>query len=447
MAARPPPPRRYPVTRSKNAVPCVEFPSPVSPSANLKTGSAQGPRPRRTLIYFIPGNPGLAGYYVPFLKTLRELLDESATRACEKGEAVKVEFDILSRNLLGFDDADHEPPFGIPTRTETVEDTEENVPFCLDDQIHAVWDSLEELVTDGRYDEVILMGHSVGAYIGMEVFHRHHIQLRHSQQQGSQGAGVPVPVPFTLKAGIMLFPTVWDIAQSPNGVKFDALIRNNTFMDRNAHFIAKYVVDLFPGWFLRGIIRRVMGFSDQGAEVTTRFLQSRDGIWQSLYLAKDEMGVITGEKWEREMWEARQDSEEEGEGNGGEGADRFFFLFGQKDHWVADKTRDAFIQKREGHSEGRVKVLVEETGKVPHAFCIREYLFIFLPFYTPLTRFFYPDWLVVALVRLVGCSLAPSVVVALPLFEWVLLLTRETGQIIARWLLRGSRPGLTRLPG
>ncbi|KAM7202555.1 lipid droplet-associated hydrolase [Naviculisporaceae sp. PSN 640] len=348
MTTRPPPSRRYPAARSKNAVPCIEFPSPTPLSG-------QSPRPRRALVYFIPGNPGLAGYYIPFLKTLRGLLDESASRTDE----VKVEFDLVSRNLLGFDDADHEPAFGTLAHRTEGEDGEENLPFCLEDQICAVWDALEELVSEKGYDEVILMGHSVGAYIGMEVFHRHH--LRYSQRKEPQG------VRFTLKAGIMLFPTVWDIAQSPNGMKFDALIRNNGFMDRNAHFIARWIVDWFPGWFLRSIVRRVMGFSDNGAGVTTNFLQSRDGIWQSLYLAKDEMGVITGEKWEREMWEARKDSEDEGQEK-----DRFFFLFGQKDHWVADKTRDAFIEKRKEHGGGRVKVLVEETGKVPHAFCIHH---------------------------------------------------------------------------
>ena len=60
-----------------------------------------------------------------------------------------------------------------------------------------------------------------------------------------------------------------------------------------------------------------------------------------------------------------------GEVESGE-VDKFYFLFGKKDHWVADETRDGFIEKRKGHVDGKVRVAVDEGG-VPHAFCIREW--------------------------------------------------------------------------
>lgn len=391
---------------------------------------------------------------MPFLKTLRGLLDENLARvdgggggggSREEGQGVKSEseIDIVSRNLLGFDDGDHEPPFGMTPRPRGDSDSQgtngngvsvsenENLPFSLEDQICAVWDTILELVTETNYDEVILMGHSVGAYIGMEIFHRHrHHQIR-KDQTDRQGLKQDL---FNLQAGIMLFPTVWDIAQSPNGRKFDMLIRNVPFMDRNAHFLARRMVDWMPTWVLKTLLRMpgLMGFSDLAAEVTVKFLKSRDGIWQSIYLAKDEMAIITAEKWDREMWEVpvtptstttstttTTSSSTTGEQKskvpepvvspldakgqvGGkqerDKRDKFFFLFGKQDHWVADRTRDAFIEKRKEHGElGRVKILVEETGKVPHAFCIRESfhipsvvdVFFYLGYLSPTLGFLY----------------------------------------------------------
>ncbi|KAM7211516.1 lipid droplet-associated hydrolase [Rhypophila decipiens] len=417
-----PPPRRYPVARSKSRIPCVQFLSPGRGTSISKEGSC--PRPtKHILVYFIPGNPGLAGYYTPFLETLRGLLDASypssgtgtGSDVADREVESSVDFDLYAQNLLGFDDSDNQVPFGTPIPGSENGDgngqKQESLPFSLEDQICGVWDSLEEIVRSGlrkdtnvndnhettkevdarsekHYDQVILMGHSVGAYIGIEIFHRHHQLLALSHQQTDPDPDPEnqkeVPVPFNLLAGIMLFPTIWDIAKSPNGLVFNRFIRNNAFMSNNAHKIAKWTVDWFPSWVLKSVVRNVMGFSDHGAETTTNFLTSRDGIHQALYLARDEMGSITEEKWEREMWEASHDLEQDDlEEQGGEGktkkrGDRFFFLFGKKDHWVADKTRDAFIEKRkEQHGDkGRVRVLVDETGGekagIPHAFCIHH---------------------------------------------------------------------------
>lgn len=57
---------------------------------------------------------------------------------------------------------------------------------------------------------VILMGHSVGTYIAMEVLRRHR------ENQTTTAAG---DSGFDIVGGIMLFPTVMDIANSPAGQK------------------------------------------------------------------------------------------------------------------------------------------------------------------------------------------------------------------------------------
>jgi len=77
------------------------------------------------------------------------------------------------------------------------------------------------------------------------------------------------------------------------------------------------------------------------------------------------MRTITEERWREDLWEIA-------ESNPDDEMDKFVFLFGKKDHWVADECRDAFIQKRAGHAGGRVRVVMDESG-IPHAFCLGEY--------------------------------------------------------------------------
>lgn len=60
---------------------------------------------------------------------------------------------------------------------------------------------------------VILMGHSVGTYIAMEVLRRHR------ENQTTTTAAAAGDSGFDIVGGIMLFPTVMDIANSPAGQK------------------------------------------------------------------------------------------------------------------------------------------------------------------------------------------------------------------------------------
>ncbi|AEO63133.1 e6b1df0e-f71c-4dbf-bce5-c092ab993bf4 [Thermothielavioides terrestris] len=329
----------------EDQVPFLEYPSP-----------RQGDLGRRQcLIFLIPGNPGLVAYYEPFMKTLRELLDEK-----EAKEGCGYAFHLCGRNLLGFDDADHEPAFGAAADGVPTE------PFSLEEQIQwccrQVQQANSSALGDGRvFDDVVLIGHSVGAYISLEIFNRHHQARR---QHPSTPPGLLGSV--KLRAGILLFPTVSHIAQSSSGQKLD-LIRRTTFLDRFAHHIAKGFADLWPRWVLGAIVRRIMGFPEHAAAATLRFLGSRDGIWQALHMGKDEMRTITEEKWSEDLWEIQEAEEEEQTGL----RTKFFFYFAKSDHWVADACRDEFIEKRNRHEKGRTKIVIDEEN-VPHAFCIHH---------------------------------------------------------------------------
>jgi hypothetical protein len=110
-----------------------------------------------------------------------------------------------------------------------------------------------------------------------------------------------------------------------------------------------------------------MGFTKQTAEVTAKWLKSRDGVWQAMHLGMSEMRTICEERWEEELWEATEgEDRSSGEGK----VPKFFIFYGKDDHWVANHLRDAFIERRR-MEEGHTRILVDE-GDIPHAFCVRE---------------------------------------------------------------------------
>lgn len=162
-------------------------------------------------IYFITGNPGLIGYYHTFLSLLSGRIKQLA-----KHEDQKCSFQIYGHSLAGFELSD-------PGKKE--QDSQAGTQYYdLEQQIRFVQSKLHNFTAD-RADEanpslaqpnltppsrpkVILIGHSVGAYIAMEVLRRH--------REGSQSDR---PVDFDIIGGVMLFPTVVDIAKSPSGQK------------------------------------------------------------------------------------------------------------------------------------------------------------------------------------------------------------------------------------
>lgn len=321
-------------------VPTLEFPSP----------NQEEEQRQQYLIVFIPGNPGLVEYYTPFLSTLRELLDEAES---QKGSTKS--FHLYGQNLLGFSDADHSPPFSSSVP-----------PFTLEDQINHFSARLTELSilrlasgTTVPFDHILVMGHSVGAYIAVEVFHRHHLLLTEP----------PPPLatpPLNLKTGILLFPAISHIARSPNGQILNRL-RASPFFNQWAHHIGRALVIPIPRVCLEWICQTVLRQSHHASVATTDFLTSRDGIWQALHLGKDEMVSITEDRWSEDLWEHQGPRE-------GDEADKFFFYFGTGDRWVDEGSRDEFIAaRRKAGGGGGVKVVMDEGG-IPHAFCIRGYL-------------------------------------------------------------------------
>lgn len=139
------------------------------------------------LLYFISGNPGLISFYEPFLTRLHGLRSKSANPR----------FHICAHSMKGFELS---PQAQHP-----------NGPFSLEEQIRYQEELLYHHVsrhspTASKPPKVILVGHSVGAYILLELIRRHKEYIESTEQAD-----------VDLLGAILIFPTVADIAKSPLG--------------------------------------------------------------------------------------------------------------------------------------------------------------------------------------------------------------------------------------
>ncbi|KAF7156053.1 hypothetical protein CNMCM5623_009195 [Aspergillus felis] len=321
----------------------------ITPDTFLHTVSLQKSRPgstpssSRVTIFMISGNPGLIGYYHTFLSLLA---DKLGSRGAQIQSCSHVrEFQIYGHSLGGFE---LDQPENLDAGKRL---------FDLEDQICYAQGKLDGFLTGAETKQkVILVGHSVGAYIAMEILRRHR-----ERSDAKAGAGA-AKADFDIVGGIMLFPTVVDIAKSPSGQKLTRLLYFIPQLALVVGFLARVLATLLPGALLRGLIKVVMGSPpDSAVETTAAFIQSKRGVRQALHMAADEMRTITSDKWGDDVW---------GVSTANEPLTRLSFYFGRNDHWVAERTRDEIIELR-GRIEGGPTMSVCELG-LPHAFCIRH---------------------------------------------------------------------------
>lgn len=147
------------------------------------------------LIYFMPGNPGLIKYYQPFLFRLYTLLSSSSTTECSR-------FHICGHSHRGFETAQDGNKSELPRHPLGLEQQIKDQEKRLYDHIKSHRDRT------GNTPKVILMGHSVGCYMLLELIRQHRDKIEEGEED------------FDLIGGILLFPTIMHIAQSPLGMVF-----------------------------------------------------------------------------------------------------------------------------------------------------------------------------------------------------------------------------------
>ncbi|KAI9875744.1 MAG: hypothetical protein M1830_008054 [Pleopsidium flavum] len=303
--------------------------------------------------FFITGNPGLIAYYHTFLACLVQLLDE------KRGVSSGVH--VYGHSLAGFQ------PFDSPGDAP-------HAPYRLQQQIGYVEETLQSYVRSQRLRsanqegehpggassqrslKIILIGHSVGAYILLELIRRH-------RKQVSLGRGEEMDI----VGGVLLFPTITHIAKSPSGVKLGWLV-NLPHLALIVSTLVHVLTLLVPRRVLCNLVKLVTGFPKDAAETTTAFIKSPIGVRQALHMARDEMNEITEDRWDEEIWGAS-------ESDSNTVRAKLVFYFGKDDHWVAEHTRDGLIHtrafKEDQPDDRKPQMFIDEDG-IPHGFCIKH---------------------------------------------------------------------------
>lgn len=151
---------------------------------------------KRVLIFFIPGNPGLVEYYHHFLDIIRTRLNDNVSHT-------HTQYYISGASLAGFD---------VSPGSRQTPATNQSLPLSLDAQVEDVYARLQSTVLRLRVENniegdlpVIVVGHSIGAYMVLETVAK---WQKLSQQS---------PTNMRLSAGLCLFPTIYELNLSPTG--------------------------------------------------------------------------------------------------------------------------------------------------------------------------------------------------------------------------------------
>jgi pimeloyl-ACP methyl ester carboxylesterase len=404
-------------------------------SSQRQQSLAQPPPPPTTVIFFITGNPGLIAYYHSFLGLLAEDrrkkekdvvisgfslggfevdIDDGregeAPNEGDREESEQVRRRRLTRELLYPDNytSHHSSRHG----NDRLYTLAEQIQLCharLEHLVQRLGDSTAG--TDERQSDatrpnppvkVILMGHSVGAYIALEM-----VRLWHESPSPLTKSDT---VGWHISSCVLLTPTIVDIHVSPSGRLATPILTSipvfSTYLPAVAQMLLNSVLlKGFPPKWLESLVQRLTGMpaDSPGLSSTMAFLRSKTGVKQALFMASAEMKEIRADRWGEEVWGVMQDVVDNNRQEGGSvdanvndkygEAPRLFFWFAKSDHWVADRTREQVLQARAGgiaetdakstieprssetervHGRSKPTVLIDETDGLVHAWCLEQ---------------------------------------------------------------------------
>lgn len=234
----------------------MEIPSNLLPEDVPAATTLYYPSQARTdhLIFFIPGNPGLIEYYRTFLSHLSNLVTASTA--------------IIGISHAGF--KKNAPYYSLDAQIEHKLMVLQSVQRALTEQ-----DAPSQTpgtparrrssrLISRQAPKVILMGHSMGAWIIMEMLR----EIRSGNWTSGEVAG-----------GVLLFPTITHLKDSPSGQKFMMLAKLPGIFTI-ADLFARFFTSVLPLVWLVWVIQKVTGQSRENAEITAGFLDG--GVKQSL---------------------------------------------------------------------------------------------------------------------------------------------------------------------
>lgn len=250
-----------------------------------------------TCMIFIPGNPGLLDWYTPFLSAIHE---KSGKR-----------LNIVAHAFVG-----HTPGIDIDHTDYSVASLPAQVEHVLE-----LFDIVKR-----NYERVVVVGHSVGSWVTTQV-------MKYREN------GVD--------AAFLLFPTICDIADTPNGRRLSSLFASP--LPRAIAWLAKLTF-IIPDRVL------AMLYGDWPVAqraVLRSLISSPTTVFNCLTMAHEEMMTIKG--LDEDL--LRRNKE------------RLHVYFADQDHWVGEQMWE--VLRVLGSEEETVKVVHGEPG-IPHSFCINH---------------------------------------------------------------------------
>ncbi|KAI7889701.1 uncharacterized protein EV154DRAFT_513811 [Mucor mucedo] len=255
----------------------------------------------KTILLFIPGNPGLVEYYTSFLEGIYQAIPSPA-------------FEIIGVSHKGHSKNYHEHNSG------------DKNAYTLEDQIQHKLDCIDTLIKEnGPETNFILVGHSVGSYISAEV-------LKKRPHHG-------------ISRVIALFPTLREIAITPNGVNINRLINAvPTSVFGIAGSLASYLAPPVRQFFV-GV---ATGQSGDGLQVTAHQLMHSSVLKNVITMARCEMESI--KDLDHDFYVDH--------------LDKFVLYYSANDKWAPKDHHDYMIKH---FPTGTVHLCAEN---IPHAFCL-----------------------------------------------------------------------------
>ncbi|KAI9275965.1 hypothetical protein BDA99DRAFT_431178 [Phascolomyces articulosus] len=205
----------------------------------------QEPSKKKKILLFIPGNPGLVEYYTDFLEEIHH--------------NVPFPLEIFGVSNLGMN---------ITTPASTKGTTSGKL-YSLQDQIDHKIACFDILCQENPDTEFILMGHSIGAYISVEV-----LKKRHTQR---------------ITQVVTLFPTIREIGLSPNGVAFTKLF---SYLPMSLVSTSAGLLSYISSPLLERLVMLLTGQTGPCAKVTAHQLLHGSVVKNCLFMAKTEMKQV-----------------------------------------------------------------------------------------------------------------------------------------------------------
>ncbi|ORX55105.1 alpha/beta-hydrolase [Hesseltinella vesiculosa] len=262
---------------------------------------AQSTQQPKTVLFFICGNPGLIEYYTHFLQAIHQ---------------TTVTLEIVGVSHLGHSLGPHNPPEAAGR------------VYGLQEQIDHKVACFDQLRQDNPEDtNYILMGHSMGAYVCAEV-----LKQRPDHR---------------ITTMIALFPTLREIALTPNGVNISRLVSTIPISVVSG---AAGLAGWLPSPVRQGATWLMTGQKNASLQVTAHGLLHRSVVQNALHLAKQEMETIKA--LDHDFYSVH--------------SDKFILYYSRNDQWAPP---DHFDYMAEHFPNAKVHLCPQD---IPHAFVLDD---------------------------------------------------------------------------